>query len=130
MSDDDGAHDRIAQLEAQIEDLAATVESCRKIMLLAKLAIAAGALLITAMLVGAITPGIAVLSGASAALLSGIVLLGSNRSTADQAVAKMSQAETARAALIDQLALRTVHGGGARSAEAPIEPGATRIESR
>src|SRR6185437_16451927 len=107
MSDDDGAHDRIAQLEAQIEDLAATVESCRKIMLLAKLAIAGGALLIIAMLVGAVSPGIATLSGASAALLSGIVLLGSNRSTADQAMAKMNQAETARAGLIDQLALRT-----------------------
>jgi hypothetical protein len=130
MSDDDGAHDQIAQIEAQIEDLAATVESCRKIMLLAKLAIAGGALLIAAMLVGAITPGIATLSGGSAALLIGIVLLGSNRSTADQAMAKMNQAEAARAGLIDQLALRTAQGGGARPSGTPIGPGPVQIESR
>jgi len=130
MSDDDGAHDRIAQLEAQIEDLAATVESCRKIMLLAKLAIAGGALLIIAMLVGAITPGIAALSGASAALLSGIVLLGSNRSTADQAMAKTNQVEAARAALIDQLELRMVQGGGAQPSGTPADPGPAQIESR
>jgi hypothetical protein len=130
MSDDDGAHDQIAQLEAQIEELAATVESCRKIMLLAKVAIAGGALLIIAMLVGAISPGFATLSGATAAVLSGIVLLGSNRSTADQAMAKMNQAEAARAGLIDRLEFRTIQGGSARQAGPPTDPGSVRIESR
>jgi hypothetical protein len=130
MSDDDGAHDQIAQLEAQIEELAATVESCRKIMLLAKVAIAGGALLIIAMLVGAISPGFATLSGATAAVLSGIVLLGSNRSTADQAMAKMNQAEAARAGLIDRLELRTIQGGSAQHAGPPTDPGSVRIESR
>lgn len=108
MSDDDGPHEQIAQLEAQIETLAATVESCRKIILLAKVAIAGGVLLMLAMLVGALRPDVATLSAATAALLGGIVLLGSNRSTADQALAKMKQAEAARAALIDRLELRTV----------------------
>ena len=44
MSDDDDPHEQIARLEAQIEALAGTVESCRKIMLVAKAAIAGGAL--------------------------------------------------------------------------------------
>jgi hypothetical protein len=111
MSDDDDPHDAIARLEAQIEALAATVESCRKIMLVSKVAIAGGALLILAMILGMVRPDLASLSGATAALLGGIVLLGSNRSTSDQALAKMKQAEAARTALIDRLELRPVGDG-------------------
>ena len=114
MSDDGDPHEQIARLEAQIEALAETVESCRKIMLLAKVAIAGGAILILAMLMGAVRPELASLSGATAALLGGIVLLGSNRSTADQALAKMKKAEAVRAGLIDRLELRTIDGGLAR----------------
>ncbi len=103
--------EQIAQLEAQIEALADTVEGCRKIMLVAKVAIASGAALVLAMLVGALRADLAALSGATAAVLGGIVMLGSNRSTADQALAKIQKAEAARAALIDRLELRTVGGG-------------------
>jgi hypothetical protein len=110
MNDGD-PHEQIAQLEAQIEALAETVESCRKIMLVAKVAIAGGALLVLAMMLGAIRTDLASLSGATAAVLGGIVLLGSNRSTADQALARMRKAEAARAALIDRLELRPVGGG-------------------
>jgi hypothetical protein len=114
MSDGDDPHDEIARLEAQIEALAETVENCRKIMLVAKVAIAGGALLILAMLLGMVRPELASLSGAAAALLGGIVLLGSNRSTADQALAKIRKAEAARTELIDRLELRPVDGGLAR----------------
>jgi hypothetical protein len=110
MTDGD-PHDDIAQLEAQIEALAETVEGCRKIMLVAKVALAGGAILVLAMLVGAIRADLAGLSGATAAVLGGIVLLGSNRSTADQALARMKKAEAARAALIDRLELRPVGSG-------------------
>jgi urea transporter len=113
MTDGD-PHEQIAQLEAQIESLAETVEGCRKIMLVAKAAVAAGVLLVVAMLVGAIRTDLASLSGATAAVLGGIVLLGSNRSTADQALARMKKAEAARTALIDRLELRQVDGGLAR----------------
>ncbi len=113
MTDGD-PHEQIEQLEAQIESLAETVEGCRKIMLVAKAAMAVGAILIVAMLIGAIPTDLASLSGATAAVLGGIVLLGSNRSTADQAVAKMKKAEAARAELIDRLELRPVGGGLAR----------------
>ena len=114
MSDDGDPHEQIARLEAQIETLAETVESCRKIMLVAKVAIAGGALLVLAMVLGAVRPELASLSGATAALLGGIVLLGSNRSTSDQALEKMKKAETARAGLIDRLELRPVDRGLAR----------------
>ncbi len=113
MTDGD-PHDEIAQLEAQIEALAETIEGCRKIALVAKLAMAIGALLVVAMLVGALRTDIASLSGATAAVLGGIVLLGSNRSTADQALGKIQKAEARRAALIDRLELRAVDGGLAR----------------
>jgi len=106
--------EQIARLEAQIDALAETVESCRKIMLVAKVAIAGGVLLILAMVLGAVRAELASLSGATAALLGGIVLLGSNRSTSDQALAKMRKAEAARAGLIDRLELRPVDDGLAR----------------
>jgi hypothetical protein len=109
---DGDPRERIARLEAQIEALAETVESCRKIMLVAKVAIAGGAALILAMVLGMVRPELASLSGATAALLGGIVLLGSNRSTSDQALAKMRKAEAARTALIDRLELRPVGNGG------------------
>ena len=114
MSDDGDPHEQIARLEAQIEALAATIESCRKIMLVAKVAIAGGAALIVAMVLGMVRPELASLSGATAALLGGIVLLGSNRSTSDEALAKMQKTEAARTALIDRLELRSVDGECAR----------------
>src|SRR5215831_244720 len=100
--------EQIARLEAQIDALAETVESCRKIMLVAKVAIAGGVLLILAMVLGAVRSELAGLSGATAALLGG------NRSTSDQALAKMRKAEAARAGLIDRLELRPVDDGLAR----------------
>ena len=107
-------HEQIAQLETQIESLAETVEGCRKIMLVAKVAMAGGAILVLAMMLGAVRTDLASLSGATAAVLGGIVLLGSNRSTADQALARMRKAEAARTELIDRLELRRVEQGMAR----------------
>jgi hypothetical protein len=111
MSDEGDPHEQIARLEAQIEALAETIEGCRKIMLVAKVAIAGGALLILAMILGMVRTDLASLCGATAALLGGIVLLGSNRSTSDQALAKMQKAEAVRASLIDRLELRPIDGG-------------------
>jgi hypothetical protein len=113
MTDDD-PHEQIARLEARIEDLADTIEGCRKIILVSRLAIGAGAMAIVAMLLGAVAPTLGWLSGTTAALLGGIVLLGSNRSTSDQALAKMREAEAARTALIDRLELRSVGDGSGR----------------
>jgi hypothetical protein len=104
----DGLPGEIARLEAQIEALAETIEGCRKIVLVAKVAIAVGGLLALAMLIGLVRPDLAALSGATAALLGGIVTLGSNTSTARQAAAKMKHAEARRRDLIDRLELRAV----------------------
>jgi hypothetical protein len=103
--------DQILHLEARIDALAETIEGCRKIILVSKFAIAAGAIAMPAMLLGAIQSDPVVLSGATAALLGGIALFGSNTSTAKQASAKMKDAEALRAELIGRLDLRPVADG-------------------
>jgi hypothetical protein len=105
---EDDPHDAIARLEVQIEALSDTIEGCRKLILSAKVVVTGGAIAMLAMLFGAIRDDALVLAGAIAALMGGIVVLGSNRSTSNQALAKMKDAETRRAALIDRLELRDV----------------------
>ncbi len=105
--------DEIARLEQRIETLADTIESCRKLVLAAKVAMVGGALAMLAMLVGAIRFDGVMLTAAMAAFLGGIVLFGSNTSTAQQALSQIKEAEVARARLIDRLELRVVDGSGA-----------------
>ena len=108
---DGDPRDEIARLEERIEELADTIESCRKLILMAKIAIAGGALAMLAILFGALRFDLVILTAAMAAFLGGIVLFGSNTSTAKQALAEIKQAERARAELIDRLELRVIHGG-------------------
>ena len=103
--------DQIAQLEADIEQLAATLERCRKAMLFSKIAIGAGGIWILAYLLGAVGFGPITMVGAIAAVIGGIVLYGSNSSTAKQATAAMRDAERLRPDLIDRVETRTVGGG-------------------
>ena len=110
MTDGD-LRDRISRLEADMDDLAETFEGCRKIILASKIAIAAGGLSMVAILFGAIQFDLVVMIAAMAALLGGIVVFGSNVSTSQQTVARMKEAEAARAELIGQLELRVVEGG-------------------
>ena len=107
MGEDD-AREEIARLEARIEELADVVESCRKVILASKAAIAAGALLILAILIGVIRFDPLSMIGALAAILGGIVLFGSNASTSKQATAALRAAEARRAELIDAMELRPV----------------------
>jgi hypothetical protein len=102
------ARDQIARLEDDIDELAATIESCRKFILAGRVAIAGGGAVIAAMLLGAITFNPSVLALAGAAVLGGIVAAGSNRSTAQQAAQQLSAAEAKRTALIGQIDLRVV----------------------
>ena len=106
--DDGELREQIGRLEARIEELAAAIESCRKLILISKAAMAVGGLLIVAVTVGPIGPDPMAIIGAIAAIVGGIVIFGSNTSTADAAAAAMKAAVVNRAELINQIDLRVV----------------------
>ena len=108
--DDDDRREDIARLEARIEQLAERIEHCRKIMLVARGAIVAGLVLLVAMAIGLVSfDGLPIL-GSLCLLLGGIVVLGSNRSTRDEASTALQAAEAQRADLIGRIDLRIVGG--------------------
>jgi hypothetical protein len=111
MNDDD-LRDEIVQLEAQIDELAARIESCRKFILVGRIAVAGAGVVLIATLVGAIPFGPSVIAATVAAVLGGIVAVGSNRSTATEAMRELTAAEAKRAALIGQIDLRLVPDRG------------------
>src|SRR5262249_46184012 len=76
--DADQTRGEIAELEDEIETLRDVIERCRKIMRAAQAAIGAGALLLLAQVTGALAFEPIVFMAATAALLGGIVLFGSN----------------------------------------------------
>jgi len=106
--DDDDFRDEIAQLEARSEALTESIERCRKISLAAKLAIAAGAIWIVLVLLGVIAFSPGTIIAAMAAVLGGIVLLGSNATTWTQTDAALHEAEAMRADLIGRMDMRVV----------------------
>ena len=81
MDDDGDLREQVLHVEAQIEELADVIESCLKIIIISKAAIAAGGILILAIIIGAAAFDPAVMIGAIAAAIGGTVTLGSNRST-------------------------------------------------
>jgi hypothetical protein len=111
MADGD-LHDQIARIEADIDELAKTLDGCRKTILFSKVAIAAGGIWILANLLGAIRFDPAATIGAIADIIGGVVVFGSNSSTSKQTTAAMKAAEKRKAELIDMIDLRTVGAGG------------------
>jgi hypothetical protein len=112
MSDSD-AHqidprDEIERLEAQIEAINSRLESCRKFILVSRIAVAAGAALLAAVLFGAVSFDPRLLLAAITAIISGIVVGGSNSSTGKEAAAELAEVERDRAALIGDLDLHVV----------------------
>jgi hypothetical protein len=107
MNDSDH-RDEIVRLEAQIDELTAKIESCRKFILAGRIAVVGGGAVLTAMVVSAIQFDPSVMALAVTALLGGIVAAGSNRSTAKEAVLELTTAEAKRNALIEQIDLRLV----------------------
>ena len=85
----------IAELEVRIEELAEALERCRKLAFTAKIAMIAGVVLLAAFVLGflAFTP-MAMLGGV-AALLGGIVIYGSNASTAEQLTKSLQRGRSA-----------------------------------
>ena len=101
-----GPQAEIERLEARIEALAAKIENCRKIMLAARIVIAFGGVLAVAMITGLLWPDPLVLVTSIVALLGGVVLLGSNRSTAAEAREQLEEVEIKRDEWIGALRLR------------------------
>jgi hypothetical protein len=111
MDEEDDPTGAISQLEARLEALAEKAEQCRKIIMVSKAAIAAGALLLMVMMLGLFGSGATVALGSIAAVLGGIVSLGSNTSTLQQTTAAIAAAEAHRSELIGRIDLRVVGDG-------------------
>jgi hypothetical protein len=107
MNDNDHRNE-ILRLETQIDELAARIESCRKFILVGRIAIAGGGGILIALLIGAIQTDPAVVAVAVTAVLGGIVAAGSNHSTAKEAMHELTAAEAKRTALIGLIDLRLV----------------------
>jgi hypothetical protein len=93
---------------SQLEELADDSERCRKIILVSKAAIAAGLASLLFMMLGLFGSNQVAAIGSIAAMLGGIVSLGSTVSTLRQMVAAMSAAEALRSDLINRIDLRVV----------------------
>jgi hypothetical protein len=105
---DDEPSDEIAHLEQHIERLADSIERCRKIALAGRLMIAAGSVWVALVLFGVIPLAPYAVVAAIAAVIGGIVLTGSNRTTWQQTEAALRSSEALRAELIDRIPLRVV----------------------
>jgi hypothetical protein len=112
MDEDDPA-DEISQLETRIEELAEIAERCRKIIAVSRAAIAGGAALLLVMMLGLFGSSQVAALGSIAAVLGGIVSLGSNVSTLRQTMAAIGTAEALRSDLIGGIDLRVVGDGTA-----------------
>jgi hypothetical protein len=97
------------RIEERIEELSDVIESCRKIMLASKLAIAAGATWLVAFTLGATGFHPMAMIAAMAAVIGGIVVFGSNMGTSKQAAAAVKEAQALRTELIDKINPRLVN---------------------
>ena len=111
MIEEDDPADEIAGIEARLEQLAEAAERCRKIIMVSKAAIAAGAVLLLVMVLGLFGSGPTIALGSIAAILGGIVSLGSNTSTLQQTMDAIEAAEAQRSELIGRIDLRLVSDG-------------------
>jgi UPF0716 family protein affecting phage T7 exclusion len=111
MDDDGDLHEQILHIEAHIEELTDIIERGRKIILISKVAIAAGGILILAIVVGALGFDPTILIGAIATVIGGTVVFGSNTSTLKQTSADMKAAEAHRTELISRMDLKVVGDG-------------------
>src|SRR5215469_15443891 len=115
MDDDSDLRREILHIEARLEELTDVVERCRKIILISKVTVAAGGILILAIVIGAVRFDPAAMIGAIAAVIGGTVVFGSNRSTLKQITDEMKAAEARRSELINRMDLRVVGDGEVES---------------
>ena len=103
--------DDIAHLEAHIETLVVSIERCRKLSAAAKIAIGAGVAWIVLTLMWLVPYAAFMMVAAMAAIIGGIVLLGSNSTTWTQLEASLRASEAMRADMISRLDMRVVDDG-------------------
>lgn len=108
MTDQGNPNDEISRIEARLEELAEVSERCRKMILASKAAIAGGVVLLLVVMLGLFGFNQVAAIGSIAAVLGGIVSLGSNISTLQQTTAAISAAEARRSDLIGGIDLRVV----------------------
>jgi hypothetical protein len=101
MSDDD-PRTEILRLEAKIEELRELIERCRKIILISKIAVAIGGIWLLALAIVMRLDPVSMI-GAIAVIIGGIIVFGSNTSTAKQTAAAAEAAEALRAELIGKM---------------------------
>ena len=106
--DDGTAQHEIVRLETRIEALTEQLARCAKISVASKIAIGFGALWFVLALIGILRLDITAFVGTVAAMLGGVVLLGSNATTWDQTDVALRETEAARASLIGTMPLRVV----------------------
>ena len=94
--------------EERLEELAEVSERCRKIILASKAAIAGGFAVLVVTVLGLFGSSQVAALGSIAAVLGGIVSLGSNVSTLRQTTDAISAAEALRSDLIGRIDLRVV----------------------
>ena len=107
MAEDDPT-DEISLIEERLEELAEDAERCRKIILVSKAVIAGGGALLVVMVLGLFGSSQVAALGSIAAVLGGIVSLGSNVSTLRQTTDAIGAAEALRSDLISRIDLQVV----------------------
>jgi hypothetical protein len=105
---EDDPTDEISLIEERLEELAEVSERCRKIILFSKAAIAGGFALLVVTVLGLFGSSQVAALGSIAAVLGGIVSLGSNVSTLRQTTDAINAAEALRSDLIGRIDLRVV----------------------
>ena len=98
----------IDDLESEIERLSDEAERCRKAMVVARAACIAGGLMLLLTVLGQVGPAAFVF--AVAAILGGIALFGSSRTTRAEIISSIEAREAQRAEMINRLELREVGG--------------------
>ncbi len=83
-------------------------KACRKFILASRIAMAGGGIVLAAMFLSAIRFDPGAMAAAVAALLGGVVVRGSNGSTAKEAAKELAAAEADRAALIEMIDLHVI----------------------
>jgi hypothetical protein len=107
MSDGD-PRTQILRLKDEIEELTEVLERCRKIILISKIAVAAGGIWLLTLSSGIIRFDPVAMIGAIAVVIGGTVVFGSNASTSKQTAVAIKTAEALRAELIGKINLRVV----------------------